>query len=332
MGDPQSLLSRFMDSLVRDLEMRNAAGPKPFDRQKIVGTTLLSGNMRRAKKRKRRDNRDNRDSEESDSSGYSSGNNGNSNGNDEDYIGVETAGPSDRTAKASRDRPIKTEKKTVKSMKSVSYHDDQSDNRDGRDGRDNNDNSDNNDNNGSNDAVEDTDAAPYRRLDGHRAVTPRVDPRVGFARGGRIRRRKGKGIIERALVRTSSSSQGKWRIALLSTLMHLRAPGLFATAKHIHFEICQHFIDQKEGLFTKSGPAPKKDEIRVFRPSDLLGKFSVLFAMSNFESSDSLREKFFEEHSRIMGGKSMENEMEGFFSALIDSVCVADYSSEEVRN
>lgn len=161
-------------------------------------------------------------------------------------------------------------------------------------------------------------------------VGVKIDPRVGFLKGGRIRRRKGKDVLERALMKnTRGFTEVKWRITLLGTLTALRPSGLFTAAMHLHFEIAYLFFKDK----TLASYEKMQDRLPfTFAASSIISRISLHFAMRNFVFSDHLRRMFSEEHVALIEGRTDDTQMEGLIDALIADLPLSVFADEEVRD
>ena len=161
---------------------------------------------------------------------------------------------------------------------------------------------------------------------GHQAV--KIDPRVGFLKGGRIRRRKGKDVLERALMKnTKGFTETKWRITLLGTLTALRPSGLFTAAMHLHFEIAYLFFKDK----TLASYEKIQDRLPfTFAASSIISRISLQFAMRNFVFSDHLQRMFSEEHIALIECRSDDTQMDGLIDALIADLPLSVFADEEV--
>ena len=159
-------------------------------------------------------------------------------------------------------------------------------------------------------------------------VGVKIDPRVGFLKGGRIRRRKGKDVLERALMKnTRGFTEVKWRITLLGTLTALRPSGLFTAAMHLHFEIAYLFFKDK----TLASYERTQDRLPyTFAASSIISRISLHFAMRNFVFSDHLRRMFSEEHVALIEGRTDDTQMEGLIDALIADLPLSVFADEEV--
>ena len=161
---------------------------------------------------------------------------------------------------------------------------------------------------------------------GHQAV--KIDPRVGFLKGGRIRRRKGKDILERALMKNAKGfTETKWRITLLGTLTALRPSGLFTAAMHLHFEIAYLFF--KDKTLASYEKIPDKLPF-TFAASSIISRISLQFAMRNFVFSDHLQRMFSEEHIALIECRSDDTQIDGLIDALIADLPLSVYADEEV--
>jgi hypothetical protein len=154
----------------------------------------------------------------------------------------------------------------------------------------------------------------------------KIDPRVGFLKGGRIRRRKGRDVLQRALIRgPRTNTEEKWRIALLTTLTALRPPGLLMVAMHLHFELTNHFFEEKPLPSYKTGWAA-----RTFIASDIISKVSVQFAVRNFLCSESLQRLFVEECSSLIEGRPSNKHIMGLITALQENFLLPHFADTEV--
>lgn len=336
-GDPQTLLSQFMENLTQILEMKNAFGTKTFDRQKKISSTLIRGTMRACKKRgkrgggtevsrkaKRRRVRkgrgNNSDTSESED-GSDSGSNSDSSNDEEQEEICNEKDPNDadglNSGKSTRLVPTSASSSSSRTRNNV----------DGGEA-------------GSVDGgkvgIDEDNINPQtsRRIGPDIPLTLRIDPRVGFVKGGRVRRRKGRDVLERALVLGKNCTVHKWRISILSTIIALRPPGLFVTAMQLHFEICRHFFEGNP-LTAQTpklgGVGPNKKELRVFRPCDLLSNLSVLYALQNFFCPPALLHRFSEEYSHLIMGNIIHTDLLNFIAVLEEKVIMSKYSSEGVR-
>jgi hypothetical protein len=159
-------------------------------------------------------------------------------------------------------------------------------------------------------------------------VGGKIDPRVGFLKGGRVRRRKGKDVLERALMKNNKTfTEVKWRISLLGTLTALRPSGLFTAAMHLHFEIANLFFKEKTlAAYEKMQDKPPY----TFAASSIISKISLLFAMRNFVCSDHLQRMFVDEHLALIEGRPDDKQMAGLIDAMIADVPLSVYADEEV--
>jgi hypothetical protein len=299
--DPQVLLSGFMDGLMSALEVRKAAAPKVYDRSSRVVMSMIGGEKMRnresvrerskskgkgkAKRRKKR-RTDGSDDSESESSADSESD---SSQHSDTSVG---SPPQDIPAPRPRNRkPLKIQPLKVESDEDL----------------------------------------PMPLPLGLSSRTPspayhKIDPRVGFLKGGRIRRRKGRDVLQRALIRgPRTNTEEKWRIALLTTLTALRPPGLLMVAMHLHFELTNHFFEEKPLPSYKTGWAA-----RTFIASDIISKVSVQFAVRNFLCSESLQRLFVEECSSLIEGRPSNKHIMGLITALQENFLLPHFADTEV--
>ena len=303
--DPQVLLSGFMDGLMSALEARKAAAPRVYDRSSRVVMSMIGGekmrnresnrerskgkNKSKAKKRKKRRNDDSDDSESESSADSES--------DSSQHSDTSTGSPpQDIPAPRPRNsRPLKVQPLKVESDEEFPI------------------------------------PLPLGLPLGLSSRTPspayhKIDPRVGFLKGGRIRRRKGRDVLQRALIRgPRTNTEEKWRISLLSTLTALRPPGLLVVAMHFHFELTNHFFGEKPLPSHKTGWAS-----RTFIASDIISKVSVQFAVRNFLCSESLQRLFIEECSSLIEGRPSNKHIIGLISALQDNYLLPHFADTEV--
>ena len=334
-----------MGNLTQILEMKNALAAKTFDRQKRIGATLISGTMRACKKRskrgggtggtrkaKRRKVRkrlgNNSDSSESGDGSDSVSNSDSSNdeepvckirNNDEEFCKDGDRNDADGLFSKKLTRLVPSAASSSSSKAGSKGDGGEAGAMDGgKVGID----------------EDDINPNPFRRIGPDVPMMLKIDPRVGFIKGGRVRRRKGRDVLERALLRGKNCTVDKWRISVLSTIVALRPPGLFVTAMHLHFEICRHFFERNP-LTAQTpklgGVGPNKKELRVFRPCDLLSNLSVLYALQNFFCSPALLNRFAEEYSHLIQGNMIQKDLLYFMAVLEEKVIMSKYSSEGVR-
>lgn len=300
--DPQILLSGFMDGLMSALEIRKAAAPKVYDRSSRVVMSMIGGEKMRnrennrekskskgrsKRKRKKRRKTDGSDVSESESSANSESDSSQHSDNSDGSPPQDIPAPRPRNRKPLKIQPLKTE------------------------------------------SDDDDLPMPLPLSLSTRTPSPayhKIDPRVGFLKGGRIRRRKGRDVLQRALVRgPRTHTEEKWRIALLSTLTALRPPGLLMVAMHLHFELSSHFFDEK--------PLPSQKNClaaRTFVASDIVSKVSVQFAVRNFLCSESLQRLFVEEYSSLIEGRPSNKHIIGLVTALQENYLLPHFADTEV--
>ena len=323
---------------MQNLEMKTALSNKSFDRPKRVGTTLISGTMRACMKRgkrggkvasgrkaKRQKRRRSGVSSGDESEIISSSDSDSASENSFSDSNNDDSGNHSRGRDRNRgDGPYPTRSTRSGSTSTAALNSPRNRSKGNRGekgyrGEEDDDNLNPN---------------PFHRMSQECPPVLKIDSRVGFLKGGRIRRRKGKDVLERALLLTRTTSLDKWRISLLSTIMVLHPPGIFITTMQIHFEICRHFFEghpHTAQTLRLVGQGPNKKEARVFRPSDLLSNLSVIFALRNFICSPSLMERLSEENSSLIQGNVIKDDMLHFISILQNKELISNYSSEKVH-
>lgn len=324
--DPQILLADYMGGLMAALEERKAIIPRTFDRPSRVVRSMIGGeNMRnrsrhaRPSEKKRRYNNTNRSRNRKSKSRESSSDEDSA---DSDSDSSDVSINSYSSTGGQSDSEIKEKSRSQKSSSSSSKKRRRAQER----------------------ADSDDDlplplpipmthsqshfngmiAGPYGPMGG------KIDPRVGFLKGGRVRRRKGKDVLERALMKNNKSfTEIKWRISLLGTLTALRPSGLFTAAMHLHFEIANLFFKDKTlAVYEKMQDKPPY----TFAASSIISKISLLFAMRNFVCSDHLQRMFVDEHLALIEGRPYDKQMAGLIDAMIADVPLSVYADEEVSN
>jgi hypothetical protein len=299
--DPQVLLSGFMDGLMSALEVRKAAAPKVYDRSSRVVMSMIGGekmrkreSVREGSKSKGKNKARRRKKRRTDGSEDSESETSADSGSESSQHSDTSAGspPQDIPAPRPRNRkPLKVQPLKVESDEDL----------------------------------------PMPLPLGLSSRTPspayhKIDPRVGFLKGGRIRRRKGRDVLQRALIRgPRTNTEEKWRIALLTTLTALRPPGLFIVAMHLHFELTNHFFEEKPLPAHKTGWVD-----RTFIASDIISKVSVLFAVRNFLCSESLQRLFVEECSCLIQGRPSDKHIIGLITALQENFLLPHFADTEV--
>lgn len=300
--DPQVLLSEFMDGLLSALEARKAAAPRVYDRSSRVVMSMIGGEKMRNRegsrdrskskgkgksKSKRKRKREGSEVSESASSADSDSDSSQHSENSAGSAPLDIPAPRPRNRRPLRIQPLKVESDDDLPM-------------------------------------------PLPLSLSSRTPSPachKIDPRVGFLKGGRIRRRKGRDVLQRALIcGPRTNTEEKWRIALLSTLTALRPPGLLVVAMHLHFELANHFFDGKPLPSQKTGWP-----VRTFIASDIISRVSVQFAMRNFLCSEYLQRMFVEECTSLIEGRPSNKHIIGLVSALQENFLLPHFSDTEVR-
>ena len=319
--DPQILLAEYMSGLMAALEERKAIIPKPFDRPSRVVRSMIGGETMRnrsrhaatndrkkryrglKRKRKRRESSSDEDSADSDS--------------DSSVV----SDPSDSSTGGLSENETKPKSRSSHASSSSSAKKRAQRRAD------------------SDDDLPLPLPLPIALSQAHMSgmlagssgpIGTKIDPRVGFLKGGRIRRRKGKDVLERALMKnTKGFTEIKWRISLLGTLTALRPSGLFTAAMHLHFEIAYLFFKDK----TLASYERMHDKLPyTFAASSIISRISLHFAMRNFVCSDHLQRLFSEEHLALIEGRSDDMQMAGLIDALIADLPLSVYADEEVRD
>lgn len=320
--DPQILLADYMGGLMAALEERKAITPRTFDRPSRVVRSMIGGeNMRnrsrhaRPSERKRRYNNSNRSrkSKRRESSSEEDSADSDSDSSDVSINSCSsTGGQSDSEVKAKSRSSLTSSSSSAKRRRAQERAD-------------------------SDDDLPLPLPLPMTQSQAHLSgmlagscgpMGSRIDPRVGFLKGGRVRRRKGKDVLERALMKNNKSfTEVKWRISLLGTLTALRPSGLFTAAMHLHFEIANMFFKDKNlAAYEKL-----QDKLPyTFAASSIISKISLLFAMRNFVCSDHLQRMFVDEHLALIEGRSDDQQMAGLIDALIADAPLSVYADEEV--
>jgi hypothetical protein len=326
--DPQILLADYMGGLMAALEERKAVIPRTFDRPSRVVRSMIGGeNMRnrsrharpsererrynntnrnrnRNRKNKRRESSSDEDSADSDSDSSDASINSYSS----------TGGQSDSEVKVKSRSHTSSSSSSAKRRRAQQRAD-------------------------SDDDLPLPLPIPMTHSQAHLSgmlagsygpMGSRIDPRVGFLKGGRIRRRKGKDVLERALMKNNKSfTEVKWRISLLGTLTALRPSGLFTAAMHLHFEIANLFFKEK----TLAAYEKMQDKLPyTFAASSIISKISLLFAMRNFVCSDHLQKMFVDEHLALIEGRPEDKQMAGLIDAMIADIPLSVYADGEVSD
>ena len=309
--DPQYLLEQYVSRLIHALEDKNSLTAKAADRPKRVSQSLITGPTRTKIFRKRNSKR--RKKEESSSEESVS---------ERDDSDSEDSDSTHQSTESSSYKILKSKRKSRSKSKSESLENISGD---------------------ENQRERESLSINRRRLSNKSSglsETPgsasgssviKIDPRVGFPKGGRVRRRKGKDVLERALLCPSNRTKDEWKISLLSTVLALHPPGIFIAAMNIHFEIAFHFFQNQPQSTVRTGePGPNIKISRIFRPSDVISNLPLIFAIKNFGCSNNFLEEMSREHSRMIEGYPLKKEYSDFISALTSDIPLAEYAAEEV--
>ena len=351
--DPQVLLTEFMAGLMSALELRKAQAPKAIDRASRVLKSVMGGARMRRKPgegargkgrgKKRKKGEDDSDSassgsSEEDSIGDDSSSSSSENEDDNDNDNNNNSGSDSDNSKShgsqsdttSRDTPKKSKSKQrvrtpvpkstnprpPRSAKRKALKADKDTDKDKDEG----------------DSDEEFPLPLPLSLTHIRGVSVgaglplayKIDPRVGFLKGGRIRRRKGKDVLERSIeLHKTGMSTLKWHLNLLGTITALRAPGLFIGAMNMHFEIVRKVIRVKTF-------AAVDVQQRTFRVCDLIKETSLQFCVRNYLFPENLQRLIADEQSALVECTASDNSVTDLILALKEDRNMTEYIDEEV--
>ena len=350
--DPQLLLTEFMAGLMSALELRKAQAPKAIDRASRVLTSVMGGaRMRRragrgvrGQGRRRKKGEDESDSESSESSeeesvgDESSSSSDNDDENDDDNDDDDNSGSDSDNSKShgsqSDTQTSHSTPKQSKSKKRIRTPIPKSTNtRPPRSAKRKSLKADKDKEKEQGDSDGDFPlplplSLPHIRgisVGSGPPVVYKIDPRVGFLKGGRVRRRKGKDVLERSIaLHKTGMSTLKWHLNLLGTLTALRAPGLFVGALNMHFEIARRVIRVKTF-------AAVDVQQRSFHMCDLLKGTSLQFCVRNYLFPEHLQRLIVDEQSALVECTTSDDSVTDLILALKEDRNMKEYVNEEVR-